>query len=73
LVAHDQTKKAASSILNFIDSEYKIWSKEKQDEVASNLGDIAYNIDSIGRNFKKAGENAFNLDGSSFKTKPVIK
>ena len=56
LVAYDQTRKAAKGILNFIDSEYKIWSKEKQDEVASSLGDIASNIDSTGHNFKKAVE-----------------
>lgn len=71
LVAYDQSKKATSDILNFIDSEHKIWSKDRKNEVACHVGDMGLHFDSELYHIRKAFENATKLDGSLYPKQPT--
>jgi len=66
LVAYDQSKKATSDILNLLDPEDKVWSKNRKHEVTGDLGDIGLHLDSTFYHLKKAFEKATKFDGSSY-------
>jgi hypothetical protein len=67
LIADDKARKATSDLFNFFDADKKIWSKEKQDEVIRNVGDIAGFIESLLFVVPKTLGIAAELDGSSYK------
>ena len=66
LIAYDKSRQATSVILNFIDSEHKIWSKNRKNEVSDHVGAMGYHFDSELYNITKAFESATVLDGSLY-------
>lgn len=71
LVAYDKTKKATADILNLLDPEDKVWSKDRKNEVAGDLGDIGLHFDSELYHIRKSFENATKLDGSLYPKQPT--
>jgi len=66
LIANDKAKKATLEILKYLDPEDKIWSRDRKNKVALQVGAMGYHIDSELYNITKAFESAIKLDGSLY-------